>query len=44
MGKQNFSKIKLLKIWEMLKQDTDEQHPLTTNQIIEKLKVGRYRV
>lgn len=38
MGKQNFSKIKLLKIWEMLKQDTDEQHPLTTNQIIEKLK------
>lgn len=38
MGKQNFSKIKLLKIWEMLKQDTDEQHPLTTNQIIEKLQ------
>lgn len=38
MGKQNFSKIKLLKIWEMLKQDTDEQHPLTTNQIIAKLK------
>ena len=38
MGKQNFSKIKLLKIWEMLKQDTDEQHPLTTNQIIEKLR------
>lgn len=40
MGKQNFSKIKLLKIWEMLKQDTDEQHPLTTNQIIEKLKAS----
>lgn len=40
MGKQNFSKIKLLKIWEMLKQDTDEQHPLTTNQIIAKLKLS----
>lgn len=40
MGKQNFSKIKLLKIWEMLKQDTDEQHSLTTNQIIEKLKLA----
>lgn len=40
MGKQNFSKIKLLKIWEMLKQDTDEDHPLTTNQIIEKLKAS----
>lgn len=40
MGKQNFSKIKLLKIWEILKQDTDEDHPLTTNQIIEKLKAS----
>ena len=38
MGKQNFSKIKLLKIWEILNQDTDELHPITTNQIIEKLK------
>ena len=37
MGKENFSKIKLLKIWEILKQDSDENNPLTTNQIIDKL-------
>ena len=37
MGKENFSKIKLLRIWEILKQDSDENNPLTTNQIIEKL-------
>lgn len=33
MGKENFSKIKLLKIWEILKKDRDENNPLTTNQI-----------
>lgn len=37
MGKESFSKIKLLKIWEILKQESDENHPLTTNQIIERL-------
>lgn len=37
MGKEAFSKIKLLKIWEILKQDSDENNPLTTNQIIDKL-------
>ena len=37
MGKENFSKIKLLKIWEILKQDSDENNPLTTNQIIDRL-------
>ena len=37
MGKENFSKIKLLRIWEILKQDSDENNPLTTNQILEKL-------
>ena len=30
MGKEAFSKIKLLKIWEILKQDSDENNPLTT--------------
>ena len=40
MGKEAFSKIKLLKIWEILKQDSDENNPLTTNQIIDKLYVS----
>lgn len=37
MGKENFSKIKLLKIWEILKQESDENRPLTTGQIIKRL-------
>lgn len=37
MSKQNTQKIKLLKLYELLKQETDEQHPLTTKQIGEKL-------
>lgn len=37
MGKTNFSKIKLLKIWEILKQESDEDRPLTTSMIIERL-------
>lgn len=41
MGKENFQKIKLLKIWEMLCRDSEEAHPLDTVPIIEKLnKVG----
>lgn len=38
MPKTNFTKIKLLKLWEILSQDSDEDHPLSTSQIIEKLK------
>lgn len=38
MAKTNFTKIKLLKLWEILSQDSDEDHPLSTSQIIEKLK------
>lgn len=39
MGKEMSSqKIKLLKIWEILRQYSDEQNPLDTIQIIEKLK------
>lgn len=38
MGKENFQKIKLLKIWEILRQESDEEHPLDTVKIIEKLK------
>lgn len=37
MGKENFSKIKLLKIWEILQQESDEEHPISTNQMIERL-------
>ena len=44
MGKEAFSKIKLLKIWEILKQDSDENNPLTTNQIIDKLAASGIRI
>lgn len=37
MARENFRKVKLLKLLELLRQNTDEQHPLTTNTIIEKL-------
>lgn len=33
----NVKRIRLLKIWEILTQDSDEDHPLTTDQIKEKL-------
>ena len=34
---ENYRKIKLLKLLELLRQDTDEQHPMTTNQICARL-------
>lgn len=37
MPNANNQKIKLLKIMEMLRQQTDEEHPLLTNQIVEQL-------
>ena len=37
MPKDNKQKIKLLTLMEMLRQDTDEQHPLTTSQICSRL-------
>ncbi len=37
MAQENYRKIKLLKLWEMLRLDTDEQHPITTNQICARL-------
>lgn len=33
MVRENYRKVKLLKLLELLRQHTDEQHPLTTNQI-----------
>ena len=39
MAKDNRQKIKLLYLMEMLRQDTDEQHPLTTSEICRRLGV-----
>ena len=33
MARENYRKIKLLKLLELLRQQTDEQHPMSTNQI-----------
>ena len=38
MPQDNFQKIKLLKLMEMLRQETDEEHPLKTGDICEKLR------
>lgn len=37
MARENFRKIKLLKLLEMLRQNTDEQHPMSTSNIISSL-------
>ena len=37
MARENFRKIKLLKLLEMLRQNTDEQHPMSTSSIISSL-------
>ena len=37
MARENFRKIKLLKLLEMLRQNTDEQHPMPTSSIISSL-------
>lgn len=37
MPKENHQKMKMLKLMEMLLQDSDEEHPLLTNQIIHSL-------
>lgn len=37
MPRENYQKVKLLYLHELLKQETDEQHPLTTNEICARL-------
>lgn len=37
MNNENSRKIKLLKMWEILKTQTDEEHPISTNELIAKL-------
>lgn len=39
MPKENYQKIKLLKLMEILRLDSDEDHPMKTSAIIEKLLV-----
>lgn len=39
MNNENSRKIKLLKMWEILKSQTDEEHPMSTNELIEKLSL-----
>ncbi len=38
MNPEHSRKIKLLKMWELLKQETDEKHPMGTQEIIARLK------
>ncbi len=41
MARENYKKIKLLFLYELLKQETDEQHPLTTKELVERItKMG----
>lgn len=41
MAQDNCQKIKLLKLYELLRQETDEQNPMTTMKIIDRLgKMG----
>lgn len=37
MNLDNSRKIKLLKMWEILKSETDEEHPISTNELIARL-------
>ena len=39
MPDQKVQKIKLLKIWEILNRKTDEQHPITTQELIAELNL-----
>lgn len=38
MAQDNSQKIKLLKLYEILQQETDEQNPMTTSTIIKRLE------
>lgn len=37
MARDNYKKIKLLFLYELLKQETDEEHPLTTKELVERI-------
>lgn len=38
MNKENVKRVRLLRIWEILKQETDEDNPMTSLTLLEKLK------
>ena len=38
MNTESSRKIKLLKMWEILKSETDEEHPISTPELIARLK------
>ena len=38
MAEENYQKIKLLKIMEILRQETDEDHPMTKVELCERLE------
>jgi len=40
MDKENVKKVRLLRIWEILKQESDENHPMPTTVLLAKLKEG----
>ena len=44
MNNENSRKIKLLKMWEILKSQTDEEHPISTNELIAKLAIDGIEV
>lgn len=44
MAQGNWQKYKLLKLLEMLRQETDERHPLSTSKICKDLERRAFRV
>ena len=38
MKSDKINKLKMVKIWEILSQETDENHPMTTNELLSKLE------
>ena len=41
MARENYRKVKLLKLLELLRKHTDEQHPMTTSAICAAPRVSR---
>ena len=40
MDKENVKRVRLLRIWEILKQESDDNHPIPTTILLSKLKEG----
>ena len=36
MKSDKINKLKMIKIWEILSQETDEDHPMSTNELLAK--------